>query len=451
MGQVTSRERGELVTQVAIICANGNALPPVFVFPRVRFDEKRMMSGTTPGSLGLVHKTGWMTSENFIKVLRFFKENVRCGIDRPVLLIMDNHDSHISVEGINFCRENGITVLTLPPHTSNRLQPLDRCVFGPFKKYFSEAVHTWMINHPNETISIYSLPELCCKAWDRAATPENIKAGFLKCGISPFDRNIFQDYDFLCSSVSDRPSTTTAAPFMEADEVSGENEITPVSSTETIPVKTFYSAPSTSNAEFLPTTSESTQSIFFISPEQICPFPKAKPRKLSKNGGRKRGKSMIATDTPEKEALEEKERNRNKKKVKTIKKKVFEESSDEEVGEVITKDSSSEWEEIEEGDVCTNSEAAVEGDFIVVKVSSKKGKFSMNYVARVEKKMQEGFEVKFFKRLTPSNRFQETLEESSFVTFKQVILILPKAIEDTRPRFKHMFYFNTDLSALSLQ
>lgn len=449
MGQVTSRERGELVTQVAIICANGNALPPVFVFPRVRFDEKRMMSGATPGALGLVHKSGWMTSENFIKVLRFFKDNVRCGSDHPVLLIMDNHDSHISVEGINFCRENGITILTLPPHTSNRLQPLDRCVFGPFKKYFSEAVHSWMINHPNETISIYSLPELCSKAWDRAATPENVKSGFLKCGISPVDRNIFQDHDFLCSSVSDRP-IPVSAPLIQAEGISDETETAPVPSTQKIPVETFYSTPSTSTAEFSSSTPHSPQPGFFISPEQICPFPKAKPRKETKKGGRKRGKSMIATDTPEKEDLEENERKRNEKKVKASKKKVFEESSDEEV-EVITKDSSSEWEETEDDDVRTSLEDASEGDFLVVKVPSKKGKFSMNYVARVENKLRDGFEVAFFKRLIPSNRFQWTSEELSFINVQQVVLILPRAIEDTRPRFKNMFYFNTDLSALSLQ
>lgn len=91
--------------------------------------------------------------------------------------------------------------MTLPPHTYHRLQPLDSCVFGLFKKYYSEAVHSWMTTHPNETLSIYVLPELCSKA----ATPENVKLCFLKRGIVPFDRNIFRDHDFLCSSVSDRP------------------------------------------------------------------------------------------------------------------------------------------------------------------------------------------------------------------------------------------------------
>ena len=37
--QVTSRERGDLITMIGIICANGNALTPMLVFPM----QKRFM------------------------------------------------------------------------------------------------------------------------------------------------------------------------------------------------------------------------------------------------------------------------------------------------------------------------------------------------------------------------------------------------------------------------
>ncbi|XP_037794938.1 uncharacterized protein LOC119590336 [Penaeus monodon] len=121
VGQVTSRERGELVTMVGIICANGNALPPCFIFPRVRFDEARMMNGVPPACTGLVHPSGWMTSKNFLNVLQHFVLNSRCSLDHKVLLIMDNHESHLSIEAIDYAREHGIILLTLPPHTSNKL------------------------------------------------------------------------------------------------------------------------------------------------------------------------------------------------------------------------------------------------------------------------------------------------------------------------------------------
>ena len=45
-----------------------------------------------------------------------------------------------------------------------------------------------------------------------------------------------------------------------------------------------------------------SKSVLCITPEQVCPFPKAKPR-LSKGGARKPGKCRILTDTPERNAI----------------------------------------------------------------------------------------------------------------------------------------------------
>ena len=56
--QITSRERGELVTMVGIIGATCNNLPPAFVFPRVRFDQKKVTNGCNEGCLWLVHQSG---------------------------------------------------------------------------------------------------------------------------------------------------------------------------------------------------------------------------------------------------------------------------------------------------------------------------------------------------------------------------------------------------------
>lgn len=80
---------------------------------------KKMMQGIPEtAGLGLAYPSGWMTSQNFLKVLEYFVQNVHCSIENKVLLIMDNHDSHLSVDGLKFCKTNGIIILTLPPHTS---------------------------------------------------------------------------------------------------------------------------------------------------------------------------------------------------------------------------------------------------------------------------------------------------------------------------------------------
>ena len=47
------------------------------------------------GSLGLVHESGWMTSENFLAALVHFQSHVGATKERTVLILMDNHVSHM--------------------------------------------------------------------------------------------------------------------------------------------------------------------------------------------------------------------------------------------------------------------------------------------------------------------------------------------------------------------
>lgn len=63
-----SAERGELTTFVGIINAVGIALPPVYVFPRIRHPDEYLLGGPT-SSIALGNRTGWMTAELFLSVL----------------------------------------------------------------------------------------------------------------------------------------------------------------------------------------------------------------------------------------------------------------------------------------------------------------------------------------------------------------------------------------------
>lgn len=49
VGSVTSAERGELVTVVCAVNAAGNAIPPMFIFPRMRYKD-RFMVGAPAGT-----------------------------------------------------------------------------------------------------------------------------------------------------------------------------------------------------------------------------------------------------------------------------------------------------------------------------------------------------------------------------------------------------------------
>ncbi|XP_042912926.1 uncharacterized protein [Parasteatoda tepidariorum] len=87
VGQITSAERGQLVTMLNFINAIGNTIPPVYVFPRVNFKNFMIENGPS-GSLGLAHPSGWMTAENFRKSMEHFVKYTKCTKEKPVLLII---------------------------------------------------------------------------------------------------------------------------------------------------------------------------------------------------------------------------------------------------------------------------------------------------------------------------------------------------------------------------
>ena len=190
VGQVVSRERGELVTLCGIISASGVALAPALIFPRKHF-KQMFLTGSPEGTLGLAVTSGWMNSVFFVKVWEHIAKQTISTEEHPIVVIMDNHESHLSLPALEYAKSNGIHIVTLPPHTSHKTQPLDRCVYGPLKKFFSDNANSWMLTNPEKNITIYEMGELIGNAWIKAATTQNIISGFKVTGIWPFDRNVF--------------------------------------------------------------------------------------------------------------------------------------------------------------------------------------------------------------------------------------------------------------------
>jgi hypothetical protein len=245
------------------------------------------MNGAPEGSLGLVYESGWMTSGNFVKVLEHVVKFTGSSTENPIILIMDNHESHIALDSIIFAKDHGINIVTLPPHASNKTQPLDLSVFGPHKSCFNSAANAWMLSHPGKTITIYQMAQLMGDAWMKAASPTNITAGFRMYGIWPLDRNVFSSESYLPSSVTDRPlqnqqqsderstsapSTPTAAASDQdnsyaAGQQSGLSQPSDEQQTPT-PTETPEPASSRSNSSF-------------VSPQQFRGYPKVTFLKFS--------------------------------------------------------------------------------------------------------------------------------------------------------------------------
>jgi hypothetical protein len=130
-----------------------------------------------------------MTDENFFKSLKHFHGFVKSTITNPIILTLDNHVSHLHYEAkTKFAKENGIILLTFPPHCSHALQPLDVCVYSPFKGDLGVSHYDWLQLNPGKRITVKEIAELTKPAYAAAFTPAIIISAFRTTRIEPFNR-----------------------------------------------------------------------------------------------------------------------------------------------------------------------------------------------------------------------------------------------------------------------
>src|SRR5438046_344153 len=84
------------------------------------------------------NKKAWMTGIFFQDYLKKFDRYV-C---RSVILVIDNAPSHI---WINLQLHN-VKVISLPPNTTSKLQPLDAGIIAAFKRHYRQRQIAWRLN-----------------------------------------------------------------------------------------------------------------------------------------------------------------------------------------------------------------------------------------------------------------------------------------------------------------
>ena len=120
--------------------------------------------GGPPGCIGECNRSGWINEHLFLVYIRHLIYHIRCSKEHKILLILDNHEVHNSVAANEEAKENGIVMLTIPPHTSHRLQPLDKAVYDPFKLSYNRAMEGWLRSNPGKTITIYDISSIVTQA-----------------------------------------------------------------------------------------------------------------------------------------------------------------------------------------------------------------------------------------------------------------------------------------------
>lgn len=212
VGKITSGEKGETMTVVSAVSAGGAFVPPMLIFKRKRMSEL-LLKGSPPGTIGGVSANGWIDMDLFLQWLKHFVKNVKPTPDNKALIVMDGHVTHKSLAVIEYARQNSVVMLCLPPHTTHRMQPLDKTVFGPLKTAYNAACDKFMVSHPGRRISAYDQAELFTDAYLKVATMKNAITGFSSTGLWPFNPDVFSESDFAPSLITDEPPPQVAAPL----------------------------------------------------------------------------------------------------------------------------------------------------------------------------------------------------------------------------------------------
>ncbi|KAF1924338.1 CENP-B protein, partial [Didymella exigua CBS 183.55] len=127
-----------------------------------------------------VSNNSWTTNDISVAWLRHFVKQIQgWRVGSHVLLIIDGHESHnyCLIEFQDYCKENKIITLCMPPHSSHILQPLDVAPYSLLKRYYSNRIlllarsRIYYINKETFLLAFKV-------AFKKMFTLENICAGF---------------------------------------------------------------------------------------------------------------------------------------------------------------------------------------------------------------------------------------------------------------------------------
>ena len=98
-------------------------------------------------------------------------------------------------------------MLSLPPHCTHRLQPLDVTLFKPLSTYYSQCIDSWMRANPGLAVAEQKVTQFSGEAYSKAASIGTAITGFKKCGIWPVNPKAIADDEFAPSDVTEKPQS----------------------------------------------------------------------------------------------------------------------------------------------------------------------------------------------------------------------------------------------------
>ena len=85
-----------------------------------------------------------MTGQSFYSFISktFVPKLKEKNVQFPIVIFLDGHSYHLSIQLMQFCKENEIELIALYPNSTQVFQPLDTSVFRPLKQFDPFSITT---------------------------------------------------------------------------------------------------------------------------------------------------------------------------------------------------------------------------------------------------------------------------------------------------------------------
>jgi len=112
-------------------------------------------------------------------------------IERPIILYVDGHSSHLTLPVVQFCMDHQIELIALFPNATHLIQPLDVVLFRTLKSSWRDCTNDWRVQN-QRNLRREDFGPLLKKAIERIELPRVMSNGFRKCGFFPFSADALQ-------------------------------------------------------------------------------------------------------------------------------------------------------------------------------------------------------------------------------------------------------------------
>ena len=192
--------KDKLITAICTICADGTKLSPFIIYPGIRH------TSTIEESISIAEKiigmdigiskseSGWTNDAIAVKWLEKIFIPAVATRNKPVILFLDGHHSHVTLEFLDKAEAMGVFIHFFPSHTTHLLQPLDVAVFGPFKVKLGHLIENILQERaPNGVITKDDFPVPFAHAFVQAFGYTNIVNGFYTTGTIYSGNQVYMD------------------------------------------------------------------------------------------------------------------------------------------------------------------------------------------------------------------------------------------------------------------